>query len=51
MAAAIVTSTILALAALAAWRTLRHPKGTFCSLCSCTSCPKRGTAPCHRHGK
>ena len=51
MAAAIVTSTILALAALAAWRTLRHPKGEFCAMCSCAGCPKQGGGECHCHGK
>ncbi|MBR6021906.1 MAG: hypothetical protein IK066_05745 [Kiritimatiellae bacterium] len=51
MAAAIVTSAILALAALAAWRVLRHPKGDFCAMCSCSGCPKRGGGDCHCLGK
>ena len=42
MAAAIVTAVILGLAALALWRTLRRPKGDFCSICSCGGCPRSG---------
>ena len=46
MSGAIVTAVVLGLAGLAAWRVLRRPKGDFCALCSCASCPKRGVG-CH----
>ena len=46
MADAVVTAVVLGLAGLAAWRVLRRPKGDFCSLCSCASCPKHRGAKC-----
>ena len=49
MASAAIATVVLSLAALAAWRTLRRGKHDYCSLCSCSSCPRRGKtdAPCN----
>ena len=51
MASAAIVTVVLALAVLAAWRTLRRGKHDYCSLCSCSSCPRRGQAECHGKGK
>lgn len=39
MAGVVICTVVLGLAGLAAWRVLRRPKGDFCSICSCGSCP------------
>ena len=47
MGGAIVTAIVLTLAGCAIWRTLRRPKGDFCSICSCGGCPRSGGGECH----
>ena len=51
MGGAIVTAVVLTLAGCAIWRTLRRPKGDFCSICSCGGCSGKCGGGCTCRGK